>query len=141
MVRPLNPGETSGRKGAGNSGAIRRAVATWDALHALFAEDIVWHEPGEEDYSGDYRGTAEVVDLLQKLVAVTEGTFQLVPEAFLNAVEHSAVLVRWWAERGGKRSEGNEIAVYRFRAGEIAEVWFHPDGYEQEALSAVFGYE
>ncbi len=29
--------------------------------------------------------------------------------------------------------------VYRFRDGEIAEVWFHPDGDEQEALSAVFG--
>lgn len=34
----------------------------------------------------------EVVALLEKLVAVTEGTFQLEPGAFLNSVEYSAVL-------------------------------------------------
>jgi ketosteroid isomerase-like protein len=118
-----------------------RSRRDWNAVRALLADDIVWHEPGEERYSGDYRGRDEVIRLLEKLVEVTEGTFQLVPQAFLNSVEHSAVLVRWWAERQGRRSEGNEIAVYRFRQGVIAEVWFHPDGYEQEALSAVFAYE
>jgi ketosteroid isomerase-like protein len=118
-----------------------RARRDWDAVRALFAEEIAWHEPGEEDYSGDYRGRDDVVALLEKLVAVTEGTFQLVPEAFLNAAEHSAALVRWWAERGGQRSEGNEIAVYRFRDDKIAEVWFHVDGHEPEAVSAVFGFE
>jgi uncharacterized protein len=118
-----------------------RARRDWDAVRALFADDVVWHEPGDEDCSGQYRGREEVVTLLEKLVAVTEGTFQLVPEAFLNSVEHAAVLVRWWAERQGRRSEGNEIAVYRFSKGEIAEVWCYPDGYEHEALSAVFSYD
>jgi ketosteroid isomerase-like protein len=118
-----------------------RSRRDWGAVRALLAEDIVWHEPGEEDYSGDYRGRDDVVGLLEKLVEVTEGTFQLAPQTFLNSEEYSAVLVRWWAERGGRRSEGNEIAVYRFRDGTIAEAWFHPDGYEQESLSAVFGYD
>jgi ketosteroid isomerase-like protein len=118
-----------------------RARRDWDAVRALFAEEIVWHEPGEEDYSGDYRGRDDVVALREKLVAVTEGTFQLVPEAFLNSLEHSALLVRWWAERDGRRSEGNEIAIYRFRDGEIAEVWFHVDGHEPDAVSAVFGFD
>jgi len=72
---------------------------------------------------------------------VTEGTFQLVPEAFLNSVEFSAALVRWWAERQGRRSEGSEIVVYRFRKEGIAEVWFYHDGHEPEALSAVFAYD
>jgi ketosteroid isomerase-like protein len=117
-----------------------RARRDWDAVRALLADEVGWHEPGEEDHSGDYRGREEVVALFEKLVAVTEGTFQLEPEAFLNSVEHSAVLVRWWAEREGRRSEGNEIAVYRFRDNKIAEVWFYPDGYEPEAFSAVFRY-
>jgi uncharacterized protein len=118
-----------------------RARRDWNAVRRLLADEIVWHEPGQEDYSGDYRGREDVVDLLEKLVAVTEGTFQLVPEAFLNSVEHSAVLVRWWAERQGRRSEGNELAVYRLRDGEVAEAWFYPDGYEEEALSTVFAYD
>jgi ketosteroid isomerase-like protein len=49
--------------------------------------------------------------------------------------------VRWWAEREGRRSDGNEIAVFRLRDGRIAEAWFHPDGYEPDALSAVFAYD
>lgn len=117
-----------------------RARRDWDAVPEFFAEEIIWHEPGQEDYSGDYHGRDDVVALLEKLVAVTEGTFQLVPEAFVNSVEHSAALIRWWAERGGRRSE-NEIAVYRFRDDKIAEVWFHVDGHEPEAVSAVFAFE
>jgi ketosteroid isomerase-like protein len=118
-----------------------RARRDWEAVPALFAQEIAWHEPGEEDHSGDYRGRADVVELFKKLVAVTEGTFQLAPEAFLSSVDHSAVLVRWSAERGRARSEGNEIAVYRFRDGKIAEVWFHMDGFDPEAFPAVFGYD
>ena len=72
---------------------------------------------------------------------MTEGTFQLEPEAFLNSVEHSAVFVRWSAERDGMRSKGNEIAVYRFRDGKIAQVWFYVDGFEPEAFSTVFGFD
>lgn len=57
-----------------------RARRDWEAVPALFAQEIAWHEPGEEDHSGDYRGRADVVELFKKLVAVTEGTFQLAPE-------------------------------------------------------------
>jgi hypothetical protein len=32
-------------------------------------------------------------------------------------------------------------AVYRFRDGKIAQVWFHDDGYDPEAFSAVFRFE
>ncbi len=118
-----------------------RARRDWEAVGALMAREIVWHEPGDEDYSGDHRGREAVVALLEKLVAVTGGTFELVPEAFVTSVEHSAVLVRWWAERDGRRSEGREIAVYRLRDDQIVEAWFHPDGYDPDALSAVFAYD
>ena len=72
---------------------------------------------------------------------MTEGTLQLEPEAFLNSVEHSAVLVPRSTGRQGRRSEGVEIAVYRFCDGRIAQVWFYCDGYEPEAFSAVFRYD
>jgi ketosteroid isomerase-like protein len=117
-----------------------RARRDWEAVRSLFAEEVVWHEPGEEDYSGDHRGRDVVVALLERLLAVTQGSFRLVPEAVLNAADHSAVLVRWSAERDGRRSEGNEIAVYRFEGEAVAEAWFHPDCYEPVALSAVFAY-
>jgi ketosteroid isomerase-like protein len=82
-----------------------------------------------------------VIALLEKLVDVTEGTFHLEPRAFLNAVDYSAVLARWSAERGGKRVEGNDIAVYRFRDGKIAQVWFYDDGYDSDAFARVFAFD
>ena len=128
-----------------NEEAIRelyaaRARRDWPAVGSLLADEVGYHEPGEEDHSGDYRGRDEVVALLEKLVAVSEGTFQLEPEGFLNLQEHSAVLVRWWAEREGRRSDGYEIAVYRLSDGKIAEVWFYNEPSDAEAFSAVFAY-
>lgn len=118
-----------------------RARRDWDAVGSLLADEVGWHEPGEEDLSGDFRGRAEVVALLEKLVAVTRGTFQLDPEAFLNLDEHSVVLVRWWAERDGTRSHGRELAVYRISAGMIAEVWFYNEPSDAEAFATVFAFE
>ena len=118
-----------------------RARRDWEAVRALLADEVGYHEPGEEDHSGDFRGRDEVVALLQKLVAVTEGTFQLEPEGFLNLDQHSAVVVRWWAEREGRRSEGYELAVYCFHDGRIAEVWFYNEPSDPEALSRVFAFD
>jgi uncharacterized protein len=129
-----------------NERAIRnlyeaRRQRDWDAVGALLADEVGWHEPGEEDHSGDFRGRQDVVALLRKLNAVTEDSFQLEPVEFLNLGQHSAVLVRWWAERAGTRSEGREIAVYRFHDGRIAEVWFYNEPADARAFSAVFAFD
>jgi uncharacterized protein len=118
-----------------------RARRDWHAVGSLLADEVGWHEPGEEDLSGDYYGRDEIVALLKKLVAVTDGTFQLEPEAFLNLDEHSAVLVRWWAERQGTRSDGREIAVYRLRGDRISEVWFFNEPSAQAEFSTVFAFD
>ena len=129
-----------------NEQAIRELYAArgrrdWDAVASLLADEVGWHEPGDEDHSGSFYGRDDVVALLEKLVTVTEGTFQLEPEGFLNLREHSAALVRWWAEREGRRSDGREIAVYRLDAGKIVEVWFYNEPSNAEAFSAVFAFD
>jgi ketosteroid isomerase-like protein len=110
-------------------------------VDAVLADEVGWHEPGDGAHSGDFRGREDVVALLRKYADVTEGTFQLEPEAFLNLAEHSAVAVRWWAERDGRRSEGREIAVYHLRGGTIDSVWFYNEPSDTEALSAVFAFD
>lgn len=118
-----------------------RARRDWVGVRACLAEDVGWHEPGEADHSGTHRGADTVVALLKKLVAVTDGTFQLTPEAFLNAVDYSAVIARWSAERDGTRVEGNDLAVYRLVDGKIGDVWFYDDGYDHEAFKTVFAFD
>jgi hypothetical protein len=120
----------------------RRGTAT-DGAHHLDAAglDASRRLRRAEGHSGSFRGRDEVVALLQKLVDVTEGTFQLEPIDFLNLDEHSAVTVRWSAERGGIRSRGREIAVYRLRDCLIAEVAFFNEPGDPVAFSSVFAFD
>lgn len=115
-----------------------RARGDLDAVRALVHDDIVWHERGEEDYSGDHRGSDALIALLESLQRTTGGTFELEPTGFLETAEHVAAGIRWSARRGAASVEGYEVAVYRIAAGRIAEAWFFPDGYDPDALSAVF---
>lgn len=117
-----------------------RARRDWNGVGSLLADEVGYHEPGEEDHSGDFKGRDEVVALLAKLVDVTEGTFQLDPDGFLNLDQHSATIVNWSAEREGRRSEGRELAIFRFEDGKIAEVWFYNEPADPEAFSAVFAF-
>lgn len=117
-----------------------RARRDWAAVRELLADDVVWHESGSEDYSGDHRGAERVVELLRRLVEVTEGSFTLEPTGFIATAEHVATNARWRAERGGARVEGNDLAVFRIAERGIAEAWFFPDGYEPKALSEVFSF-
>ena len=118
-----------------------RARRNWVAVCELLASDVVWHEAGDEDYSGDHHGQEDVTALLQQLVEVTEGSFRLEPVTFIETAEHVATHVRWSAERSGTRVEGNDLAVYRIAGGRIAAAWFFPDGFDSEALSRVFVLE
>jgi ketosteroid isomerase-like protein len=118
-----------------------RARRDWQGVRELLADDVGWHEPASEaDHAGTHRGADTVVALLQRLVAVTDGTFQLVPEAFLSAVDYSVCIARWSAERDGTRVEGNDLAVYRFADGKVADVWFYDDGYDPEIFKRVFAF-
>ena len=104
-----------------------RAAANLDEVTRLLAEDIVWHEPGQFDYSGDHSGKAAVLALLRRLAAATGGTFALTPGDVLTTREYAVTIVHWSAERDGKRAEGDEVAVYRLRGGRVAEAWFFPE--------------
>jgi ketosteroid isomerase-like protein len=104
----------------------------------VLTDDVVWHEPGDLDYSGDYVGKQRVLDYLRKLLEVTEDTFQLTTTEFLCTDRYAAVLIDWSAQRKGTRSEGKEIAVYKLSNGRVSEVWFFPEVADEEALAEVF---
>ncbi|MBA2615960.1 MAG: nuclear transport factor 2 family protein [Actinobacteria bacterium] len=105
----------------------------------LLAEEVVWHEPGDFDYSGDYRGRQATASYLAKLAEVTEGTFLLEPQEMISTEEHVATVVRWSAGRGGSRAAGKELAVYRFADGKVGEVWFFTE-HDDDEVAEVFSF-
>jgi ketosteroid isomerase-like protein len=115
-----------------------RAAGRLDDVAELLADDVIWHEPGQFDYSGDHRGRDAVLSLLRRLSAATRGTFTLVPGEVLTTREYAVTIVHWSAERDGKRAEGDEVAVYRLRGGQVLEAWFFPEIGDAADHDAVF---
>jgi uncharacterized protein len=117
-----------------------RGLRDWDTVRTLLAEDVVWSEGGEQDYSGDHHGRDTVTALLEKYVEITDGTFSLEPTGFIVTADHVATNARWHAERRGRHVEGNDLAVFRLADGRIAHAWFFADGFEPDALGEVFSF-
>ncbi|MGY1776330.1 nuclear transport factor 2 family protein [Geodermatophilus sp. SYSU D00804] len=94
-----------------------------DRLRELFAEDVRWHEPGQNQLSGEFTGADEVFGMFGRLAAITEGTFRVeVRAAFADDTDGVGVL-RLTASRGDRALDVLTAPVFRFEDGRIAEFW------------------
>lgn len=93
------------------------------ALNELFAEDVVFHVPGRNQLTGDYRGRDAVYGFFGKLMEVTEGSFGIEVHAVLADDEHGVALAVTTAGRGGRSMKVNEAHVTHLRDGRIVEFW------------------
>ena len=99
------------------------AKGDFDVLTDLFAEDIVWHNTGRNQLSGDYRGRDAVFGFFARLMEVTGGTFHLDLHAVLADDEHGVALTMATASRDGKSMTANEADVMHLRDGKVTEFW------------------
>ena len=97
-----------------------------DTVRTLFAEDIIWHVPGRNPLSGDYKGQGEVFGLFAKTMEMTKGTFKLEVHDILANDEHIVVLVVASAQRDGKHMEDRQAHLSHAKDGKITEFWLHP---------------
>jgi uncharacterized protein len=121
-----------------NAEMIRRGYEAFsrgdmDALrNEIFTQDIVWHQGGRNQTSGDYRGGDQVIGLFGKLFQLTDGTFRVEVHDTLASDEHAVVLARVHATRGGKTLQNGDYShVCHFRDGKLSEAWIvNVDPYE-----------
>jgi uncharacterized protein len=99
------------------------AKGDFAVLNDLFAEDLLWHEPGQNQLSGDHRGREAVYGLLSKLMEVTEGSLRVELDAVVADDEHAVALVVLTASRGGQSVQVNAAQVFHMRDGRVAEFW------------------
>jgi uncharacterized protein len=99
------------------------AKGDFAVLNDLFAEDLLWHDSGRNQLSGEYRGREAVYGLFGKLMEVTEGSFHIDLHAVLADDEHGVALVVITASRGGRSIEVNEAHVFHLRDGKVVEFW------------------
>jgi ketosteroid isomerase-like protein len=103
-----------------------RAFADQDmrAVGELFADDIVWHVPGDSPLSGDYKGKEEVFGFFAKLGELSGGSFRLDVHDVIGNDEHVVALVTASGSRPDGRSLEMRLAqTFHIRNGKVVEFW------------------
>lgn len=94
-------------------------------LNDLMADDVVWHVPGNNPLSGDYRGKEAVFGLFGRIVELSGGTLRQDIHDVLANDEHAVVMVVTHAERGGKNLDDRQVHVLHIKDGKVTEFWNH----------------
>lgn len=93
----------------------------------LFADDIVWHNGGNNILTGDYEGKEAVLGFFGRLVQETGGNFKNEIHDMLANDDHGVALVHASATRGDKSLEGNTVHIFHMRDGKMTEFWAFPE--------------
>ncbi len=92
-------------------------------MNQLFAEDVVWHLPGNNQLSGVHRGRDAVFAIFAKTTQLSGGTFKIELHDVLANDEHAVALTRATASREGKQYNSLDTDVYHMSGGKVTEFW------------------
>lgn len=100
------------------------AAKDFATIGSLFADDIVWHQPGSHRFSGTYRGRDAVNEAIGAQMAATEGTLDIAitGEPMINDAL-AAFTVHFSAKRNDAQMSIDGVDVLRVEGDKIAEVW------------------
>ncbi len=90
----------------------------------MFADDVVWHQPGAHQFAGTYRGQGEVNGHLGALMGASQGTFELavIGDPMING-DLAAMQVQFAAQCDGAAMSMAGVDIVRIDGDRIAEVW------------------
>ena len=112
---------------AENAAVVRRIFEAFArkeglALRGLFAEDAVWTVPGRGAMAGRYVGREAIFRFLARLPRETGGTYGSELIDVLASDDRAAALYRARGERHGRTLELDQLLLFGFRDGLVAEV-------------------
>ena len=108
---------------------VRQAYAAlergdMDELEHCFARDAVWHEPGDNIYSGDRVGWPQIRDeMLALLGPLSRGAFRADLMDIAVGKEYVVAVHRGQGEHNGRILDSLSFQVLRVVRGRIHEVW------------------
>ncbi len=111
------------------------AVQTGDqaALGSLISPHVVWHQPGDNQFSGVKNGIAEFGAMFGGMMAASGGTFAIThAHRFLANGDLVAIEIEFAAQRDGIKLDQPGIDLLRIADGKIVEVWLFSSNPEQE---------
>jgi ketosteroid isomerase-like protein len=96
------------------------------ALLGLFAPDAVWHVPGANAMTGDYRGLAEIGAFLRRTAELTGGSYEVDLLWAVADDDHLVTLYRARGEREGRRLDIEQALFIRVADGRWQDIRAQP---------------
>ncbi|MCE7010301.1 nuclear transport factor 2 family protein [Kibdelosporangium philippinense] len=113
-------------------------VKQFDVVAGMFADDIVWHQPGDNRFSGTHRGSGAVNAMIGGMMEVSRGTFALsLRSAPMVNGDLVAAEVRFGGEKEDASMAQDGVDVMRVSGDQIVEVWLYSS--DQKAEDAFWG--
>lgn len=115
-----------------------KAVQTGDqaTLGALISPDVIWHQPGNNQFSGKHQGMATVGPMLGKMMEVSRGTFAITrADHYMANGDWVAISIEFAGERDGLKLKQAGVDLVRVEGGKIVEVrLFSSDQAQEDAF-------
>ena len=112
-----------------------KAVQTGDqaTLSSIISPDVVWHQPGNNQFSGTHRGMAAVGPMLGKMMAASNGTFTIsrADHCMANG-DWVAITLEFVGEANGIQLKQPGVDLIRIDGGKIVEVRLFSSDQAQE---------
>ena len=111
------------------------AVQTGDqaTLGSIISPDVVWHQPGNHQFSGTHRGMAVVGPMLGKMMAVSNGTFTISrADHYMANGDWVVITLEFAGEANGVKLKQPGVDLIRIAGGKIVEVRLFSSDQDQE---------
>ncbi len=102
-----------------------KAVQTGDqaTLGSIISPDVVWHQPGNNQFSGTHKGMGNVGPMLGKMMELSKGTFTISKaDHFMGNGDWVAITLEFAGEANGIKLQQPGVDLIRIEGGKIAEV-------------------
>lgn len=93
-------------------------------LGQLFADDVIWHQPGQGQLSKTYYGKQELFALFGQFMTISQGSFKIdsVKSVMTNSDFVTATL-HFSANKPGSSISMDGVDLMKIENGKIKEVW------------------
>ena len=102
-------------------------------LGELFADDVIWHQPGQGQLSKTYHGKEQLFALFGQFMTISQGSFKIdeVKNIMVNGDFVTAIL-HFSANRPGGNISMDGVDLMKIQSGKIKEVWLFSGDQEAE---------
>ena len=92
-------------------------------LDAVFADDAVWHEPGDAPISGDHKGKQAIFGMFGRIMELSGGTFRPDVHDVCASEAHGVILFHSTGKRNGRELHTPQVLIAHIENGKLTELW------------------